>query len=61
MDTVGLLPRTQRKNRYIFPVVDHFTKQVQAYALQNKKTLIIAGEFNKFISRFGVPYIIHTE
>ena len=62
MDIVGPLPRTQRGNRYILTVVDHFTKHVQAYALPDQEAVIIARVFlNEFISRFGVPYIIHTD
>ena len=62
MDIVGPLPRTQRGNRYILTVVDHFTKHVEAYALQDQEAVTIARVFvNEFISRFGVPYIIHTD
>ena len=62
MDIVGPLPRTQRGNRYILTVVVHFTKHVEAYALPDQETVTIARVFlNKFISRFGVPYIIHTD
>ena len=62
MDIVGLLPRTQRGNRYIITVVDHFTKHAEAYALPDQEAVTIARVFlNEFISRIGVPYIIHTD
>ena len=62
MDIVGPLPRTQRGNRYILTVVDRFTKHAEAYALPDQNAVTIARVFlNEFISRFGVPYIIHTD
>ena len=62
MDIVGPLLRTQRGNRYILNVVDHFTKHAEAYALPNQEAVTIALVFlNEFVSHFGVPYIIHTD
>ena len=62
MDIVGPLPRTQRGNRYILTVVDHFTKHVEAYALPDQEAVTIARIFlNEFIFRIGVLYIIHTD
>ena len=62
MDIVISLPRKQRGNRYILTVVDHFTKHVAANALPYQLAVTIARVFlNEFISRSGVPYIIHTD
>ena len=62
MDIGGPLPRTQRGNRYILNVVDHFTKHTEAYALPDQEAVTIARVFlNEIISSFGVPYIIHTD
>ena len=62
MDIFGPLPRMQPGNRYILTVVDHFTNPVEAYALQDQDAVTIVSVFvNEFISRFGVPYIIHTD
>ena len=62
MDIVGPLPRTQRGHRYILTVVDHFTKHAEASVLPDQEAVTIAHVFlNEFISRFGVPYIIHTD
>ena len=61
MVIVGLLPRTQRSNRYILIVIDYFTKHIEAYALPDQEAVTIARvHSNKFISRCGVSYIIHT-
>ena len=62
MDLIGPLPRTERGNRYILTVVDHFTKHVEAYALPDQEAVTIARVLlNEFISRFEVPYIIYTD
>lgn len=58
---VGIMPRTELKNRYILTVVDHFTKHVEADALLDKVTGTITLAFlNLFVARYGVPYVIHT-
>ena len=62
MDIVGPLPRTSRGNRYILTVVDHFTKHAEAYPLPDKETPTVARALlNEFVSRYGVPYVIHTD
>ena len=61
MDIIGPLPRIDRGNHYILTVVDHFTKHVEAYPLQDQKAVSVARVFlNEFVSRYGVPYVIHT-
>ena len=62
MDIISPLPRTERGNRYILTVVDHFTKHVEVYPLDNKEAFSVARVFlNELVSRFGVPYLIHTD
>ena len=62
MDIICPLPRTERGNRYILTVVDHFTKHVEAYPLENQEAVSVACVFlNEFVSRYGVPYVIHTD
>ena len=62
MEIVGPLRRTQRGIRYILTVVNHFTKHDEAYELPDQQAVTIAGVFlNGFISRFGVPCIIHMD
>ena len=41
----GPLPRTERGNRYILTVVDHFTKQGKAYSLYDLETVLISRVF----------------
>ena len=62
MDIIGPLPKTERGNRYILTVVDHFTKHVEAYPLETLNSVSVARAFlNEFVSRFDVPYVIHTD
>ena len=62
MEIVNQLPRTQRGNRYILTVVDHFTRHVEAYALPDQVVATIARVLlNKLISHFCFLYIIHTD
>ena len=62
MDIIGPLPNTDRGYRYILTVVDHFTKHVEAYALADQEVMTVAHVFlNEFVSRYGVPYELHTD
>ena len=62
MDIIGPLPKTERGNRYILTVVDHFTKHVEAYALADQEAATVARVFlNEFVSRYGVPYVLHSD
>ena len=62
MDIVGLLPHTSRKNRYILTVLYHLTKHAEAYPLPDKEAPTVGCAFlNEFVSRYKVPYVIHTD
>ena len=62
MDIVGPLPRTSRGNRYTLTVVDHFAKHAEAYPLADQEDPTVARAFlYEFVSRYGVPYLIHTD
>ena len=60
--TIEPLPKTDRGNRYILTVVDIFMKHVEAYALTDQEATTVALVFlNEFVSRYGVPYVLHTD
>ena len=62
MDIIGPLCKTDRGNRYIHTVVDHFTKHVKAYALADQEATTVVRVFlNEIVSRYGVPYVLHTD
>ena len=45
IDIVGLLPLTERGNRYILVFVDYFTKAAAAEALPNQESETVAFTF----------------
>ena len=62
LDILGPLPETSSGNKYILVVSDYFTKWVEAYPMPNQETVTIANVLvNEFISRFGVPLLLHSD
>ena len=62
MDILGPLPVTARENKYVLVIGDYFTKWVEAYPMPNMEAKTVAELFvHHFISRFGVPDILHTD
>ena len=66
MDLLAPLPLTVRGNRYVLVVGDYFTKWIEAYTkwmeevypMPNMEAGTVA---NVFVSRFGVPDVLHTD
>lgn len=57
LDIMGPLPVANRKRKYIFVVVDYFTKWVEAKAIKtinNKTKVVVDFVFKKIICQFGV-------
>ena len=62
LDILGPLPESSLGNKYILVVSDYFTKWVEAYPMPNQETVTIANVLvNEFISRFGVPLLLHSD
>ena len=62
MDILGPLPLTVRGNRYVLVVGDYFTKWMEAYPVPNTEAGTVANVFvHHFVSRFGVPDVLHTD
>ena len=62
MDILGPLPQTPRSNQYILVISDHFSKWAEAFPMENMEALTVAKILvNEFITRFGVPEVIHTD
>ena len=50
IDILGELPITERGNRFILVIGDYFTKWTECHVMPNME-----------ISRFGIPYFIHSD
>ena len=62
IDILGELPETDRGNRYILVIGDYFTKWTECHAMPNMETKTVATLLiEQVISRFGVPYRIHSD
>jgi hypothetical protein len=61
-DIMGPLPITNKNNRYIFSIIDSFSKFLIACAIPDQTALTITEEFvNNLITKFGVPSIVVTD
>ena len=61
-DIFGPLPKSERGNKYVLVVIDHFTKWVEAFAIPNQEAETIGDIFvNEIISRHRVPERILTD
>ena len=62
IDVLGPLPITETGNKYILIIADYFTKWVEAYPMPNQEATTVAELLvREFISRFGVPLLIHSD
>ena len=62
MDIVGPLPKTERGNQYMLVIIDYYTRWPEAFALQHQDAHSIASKLvTEYFSRYGAPYIIHTD
>ncbi|CAI2739076.1 unnamed protein product, partial [Dicrocoelium dendriticum] len=62
VDVMGPLPRTDRGNRYILILVDHFTKWCEATPIPyNGATVVAHAIFEQWVSRWGAPEQLHSD
>ena len=61
MDICGPYPISDRGNRYILVITDHFTKWVEAYAIPKQEAVTVAFCYETFINTFGYSDIIFTD
>ncbi|MEW8545559.1 MAG: reverse transcriptase domain-containing protein [Candidatus Thiodiazotropha sp.] len=61
-DYLGPLPLTDRGNRYILLLTDHFSKYVEILPVPDMTAEVCASKIlNEFISRWGCPLSIHSD
>ena len=62
IDIAGPYNTTAEGNKYILVISDYFTKWVEAYPMPNMEATTVAEILvTQFISRLGVPMIIHSD
>ena len=62
IDILGELPVTERGNKYILVIGDYFTKWTECHPMSNMEASTVASILvEQVISRFGVPYSIHSD
>jgi transposase InsO family protein len=61
-DFLGPLPETERGNKHIMVVTDHFTRWVEIFPLPDQTAVTTAEVLlDQVISRYGCPYDIHSD
>ena len=62
LDLFGAVKSSSNKNNYILCMTDAFSKYAEVVAIPNKEAPTVATEFfEKWICRYGVPSVIHTD
>ena len=62
VDILGLLPLSNKGNRYLLVAADYFTRWPEAYPIPNQEATTVARCLvDEFFSRFGVPFEIHSD
>ena len=62
LDYLGPLPETDRGNKYILVITDHFTKYVEVIPVPNQLAEDCASRLvNEVIARWGTPLRIHSD
>jgi hypothetical protein len=62
MDIIGPLPVTERGNKYVLSVIDHFSRYLELIPLENQTASMVAEAFvRRWVVRFGVPEKLLTD
>lgn len=62
VDYMGPLPETNRGNKHILVLMDHFTKWCEAFPTADQKASTVAKILvDRVFSRFGPPVVLHSD
>ena len=61
-DIMGPLPTSNRGNKYVLVVTDHFTRWVEIFAVPDQTAVTCAEKIlDEVIARFGCPHDMHSD
>ncbi|GBN59409.1 Transposon Tf2-8 polyprotein, partial [Araneus ventricosus] len=60
IDVVGKLPRSTDNKNFILTIIDHYSRYLEAYPLQNITSRTIINCLNKYFANFGLPKFLIT-
>ncbi|GBN53012.1 Transposon Tf2-6 polyprotein [Araneus ventricosus] len=61
IDVVGKLPRSTNNKNFILTIIDHYSRYLEAYPLQNITSRTIINCLNKYFANFGLPKFLITD
>lgn len=61
IDFVGKLPRTAQNKQYIMVVIDHFTRYMKLYAMEDQTAINTADKLYEYITQFGRMEFLLTD
>ncbi|GBN30949.1 Transposon Tf2-9 polyprotein [Araneus ventricosus] len=61
IDVVGKLPRSIDNKNFILTIIDHYSRYLEAYPLQNITSRTIINCLNKYFANFGLPKFLITD
>ncbi|GBN62599.1 Uncharacterized protein K02A2.6, partial [Araneus ventricosus] len=61
IDVVGKHPRSTDNKNFILTIIDHYSRYLEAYPLQNITSRTIINCLNKYFANFGLPKFLITD
>ncbi|GBO19224.1 Transposon Tf2-9 polyprotein [Araneus ventricosus] len=61
IDVVGKLPSSTDNKNFILTIIDHYSRYLEAYPLQNITSRTIINCLNKYFANFGLPKFLITD
>jgi hypothetical protein len=61
VDMIGTLKLTRQGNKYIFSIIDYYTKYAEAIALPNQEAETVVRALEQVFPRPGMPSVLLTD